>query len=365
MHIHSPLRWPRQKPVPAFTLVELLVVIAIIGILVALLLPAIQAAREAARRSECNNKLKQLGVANQNYHDTYKTLVFRKGGTGGSDANTSNCGRLSGFIPLLPYIEHQAMYEQILAGDTTYPKGGGPAGWNGWSVWDVSPPVLSCPSDAVVYNSTTTAKNNYAFSIGDSVGPANIYDQTNVRGIFSNAIGTKLADILDGTSNTIMMSERLKAAFGLTTVTAGQIEIGVGTASNIGATVYTSPSICFNQSDGKFFKAGVVVKGYFGSRWTDGQVERVGINTVLPPNAPGCVGNNNGNADSDLAIIPPTSRHPGGVNAVLADGSVRFISDSIDCGNLGVVQPATGPSNYGVWGSLGSKAGGEPTVKNL
>jgi len=89
-----------------FTLVELLVVIAIIGILVALLLPAIQAAREAARRTKCVNQLKQFGVAHHNYHDTFSAFVYRKGGTSGpSNDGTNNQFRRSGYISLLPFLQ--------------------------------------------------------------------------------------------------------------------------------------------------------------------------------------------------------------------------------------------------------------------
>src|SRR6188508_507353 len=100
----------------AFTLVELLVVIAIIGVLVALLLPAVQAAREAARRSQCSNALKQFGLALHQYADTYKVFPARRGGSVGSnDAArlTGNFSRLSAFVPLLPYIEQKPLFDSI------------------------------------------------------------------------------------------------------------------------------------------------------------------------------------------------------------------------------------------------------------
>lgn len=353
-----------------FTLVELLVVIAIIGILIALLLPAVQAAREAARRSQCTNHLKQLGLAIHNYHDTTKKIVPRKIGTGNAGGGTgapctaaphpNNCSRLSGFIPLLPFMEQTALYDQIQAGDPANNiQPGGPAGWAGWAVWDRHPVTLVCPSDPSVAASTqTVALHNYMFSIGDSVGPANLYDLVNVRGAFGCRSGFTFADITDGLSNTIFMSERCKAAFNNNSSLVNQYDIKIGQAGNV-AGLDTAPILCYAQATGNYFNAGIQVKGYSGTRWTDGQVERVGFNTVLPPNAPGCFANNNPNADSNMSVIPPTSRHPGGVNALMGDGSVRFISNTIDTGNLGVAQPTSGPSQYGVWGRLGSKAGGE------
>ena len=106
---------------------------------------------------------------------------------------------------------------------------------------------------------------------------------------------------------------------------------------------------------------GIEVKGRFGSVYHDGQVERSGFNTVLPPNGPSCAQDRNVNADSNHLVYPPSSHHPGGVNCLKADGSVTFYSDSIDTGNLTARQPNDGPSIYGVWGALGSKAGGDTT----
>ena len=363
-----------------FTLVELLVVIAIIGILVGLLLPAVQAAREAARRMQCSNNLKQLGLALFNYESAFKTFPPRKGGTGtgigfvGSNRTAHNGERLSAFVLLMPYYEQTAMYNQIQAGDSTGVTSfgvtapalgqmvapGGPAAWQSWSVWNRAPSNLQCPSDGPVFNApANTRQNNYAFSVGDTV--VNALNLTTPRGLFGLRVGCKIAEITDGTSNTISISEKLKASFNPSVAGANQFKNQIGIATGV-PNMTLSPGLCFTKSAGQYFIAGATVKGTFGSLWTDGQAERVGFNTVLAPNSPGCTNDTNTCcADAVNVVLPAGSNHTGGVNAAYADGSIHFISRSIDTGNVnsGIAQPISGPSLYGVWGSLGSKSGGE------
>ncbi len=350
----------------AFTLVELLVVIAIIGVLVALLLPAVQAAREAARRSQCVNNLKQLGLATHNYHDVYRAMPPRRGGTtgafitvNGDDRGNINGGRLSAFVVLLPFYEQQAMYDQIKAGGGT-PNSAphGRAAWQNWSPWNVAPSMLSCPSD---FGPQGPRAHSYALCVGDQTFHFNDNATTHQRGVFGR--WTTFADIRDGTSNTIMMSERLRTgnSGGITTTLRGQ-DIRLFIAREL-AGVQDQPNLCYTQVTGNHFIAGIVVKQRWGFHWTDGQLERVGFNTVFPPNAPSCTwqGSNPQNADNQHGVVPPTSGHPGGVNCLFADGSVSFVSDTINTGNLGVGTTGNygGRSHYGVWGALGSKAGGE------
>lgn len=338
-----------------FTLIELLVVIAIIAILIALLLPAVQQAREAARRSQCKNNLKQVGLALHNYHETFGRFIYRKGGTAGTGA-TGNNNRLSGWIGLLPYLDQAPLYQAIQAGNpaaaTPIPPGG-PQGWASWSVWNVQVPGLLCPSDT--YQRTNTIGNtNYAFSLGDSI--LNNRDSQNVRGMFAFRRCYKISDITDGASNTIMLSERVRADFGIGgRPGARSIE---GTQTSV-AGLNTSPAGCLATAASGVFVNPATVKGRFGSRWTDGQPERVGFTTVLAPNSPSCVSDGNVNADSTTNLLSASSRHTGGVHALLGDGAVRFISENIDTGATTAPEVTSGPSPYGVWGALGSREGGD------
>jgi len=363
-----------------FTLVELLVVIAIIGILIALLLPAVQAAREAARRSQCTNNLKQLGLGLHNYHDVNKVFVYRKGGTaGGGNSNRldGNYNRLSGFVPLLPFVEQAPYYQKIVAGDVAAGIWvGGPAPWSGWAGWNTPPAVYVCPSDPKPFNNPSQVRlNNYCFSVGDCASAVCCYgaasgttphirDYPNNRGVFNpqpqnwQSTHVGMHEIIDGTSNTILMSERLKTLFGrANNLGANTIDVRHGTAQEPG--ILTSPIACYGTASGSFFRNGVYVKGRFGCQWADGQMENVAFNTILPPNAPGCVDDTNGNSDSLNPLTPPSSFHPGGVNCLMGDASVRFISQTIDTGNLALPNVAIGQSPYGVWGALGSKGGRE------
>jgi prepilin-type N-terminal cleavage/methylation domain-containing protein len=360
-----------------FTLVELLVVIAIIGILVGLLLPAVQAAREAARRMQCSNNLKQWGLSLHNYHDTYRAFPPRRGGSaGGGDTRRfdGNYDRKSAYIALLAFMEQSALYNQIQAGGQVRTDGeviwpGGPAGWYNANAatcplnpFRAQIPATLCPSDQVQTNPNQQGKNSYAFCIGDSPGAASGNARWNVaasttRGLFGGSRNIKkMASLSDGTSNTIAMSERCWGGnLGIRTAT-GQ-DVRTATAVNV-ATVLTNPGSCYAAATGRNF-VGVQIKARFGFLWADGQAERVGFTTILPPNAPSCVFDGNVNADSQGGVLAASSYHTGGVNSVFGDGSVHFISDSIDSGNLSLPPVAGGPSPYGVWGALGSASGGD------
>ncbi|MGQ9821526.1 MAG: DUF1559 family PulG-like putative transporter, partial [Thermogutta sp.] len=272
---------------------------------------------------------------------------------------------------ILPFIEQRAMYDQIAAGDPTGATNGGtpvaphgPRGWQGWSVWNDSPDGLLCPSDNG-YPDKRGRYNSYAFSIGDQI--ENIRDAQDVRGMFATVRTYSMADVTDGTSNTIAMSERIvhgrgvgNSSGGSTAYTAKGIEHVMAIVKGVGG-LRTTPINCRPMTDGKYYIAGQTLNSPTGIAWTDGQPPYVGFNTVLPPNDPSCSEDTSGWGDQVHVVLPPTSRHPGGVNALYVDGSVHFISSTIDTGNLaaGVTQTASGPSLYGVWGALGSKAGGE------
>lgn len=345
-----------------FTLIELLVVIAIIAILVALLLPAVQQAREAARRSSCKNNLKQLGVALHNYHDVYNVFPYRSGGTGACAStgtyNDGNCSRLSGFYSLLPFIEQNALFDAIAAGDPGLGiSPGGPAPWQNWPVWtEPVIPALLCPSDPGL-NVTPNRSNSYVFCVGDNAIGVNT---ASVRGMFGRNTRVSFKDILDGTSNTVAMSEHVRADFAVTP-DGNRARVRHGIVNSVSDDPLT-PNACRATVVNGFFAAGLPVKGRHGASLWDGQAERCAFGTILPPNQPSCASGDNASADNPTAILTASSEHKGGVQVLMADGAVRFVSENINSGNGGVAPPtgAAGEmSPYGVWGALGTRAGGE------
>lgn len=339
----------------AFTLVELLVVIAIIGILVALLLPAIQSAREAARRADCSNRLKQLGVAFHNYHDTYNALPWMRGSAVWGTRNTvpvGNEGTINGLVGLLPFMEVNALYDEItspFAGPPLTNPYGPPRDFFWYPPWCAAVPALTCPScpEGIAYNAAALGRRNYALCLGDMI--ANNHNATNNRGVFGYLSATKFRDITDGTSNTLLMAEKANA------VNALDVR-GLG-ANNV-AGLNTNPSICMTRAAGGMYLPGVTVQSArtLGSLWHNGLAPFVGFTTVLPPNAPTCLVDNWGDS---WGVYSASGYHPGGVMALLADASVRFVAETIDTGNIAAAEIASGPSPYGVWGALGTRSGSE------
>jgi len=353
----------------AFTLVELLVVIAIIGVLIALLLPAVQQAREAARRIQCTNNLKQMGLAVHNYADTFGAFPPKRAGTQQGDCDNKNSEFGSGLMRLFPFIEQNALYEQWGSeqtfGGRNFPAWG-PCPWgshdDGYIPYQVQIDALVCPSDGIATGFSGTADKgatNYMMSVGDTIsrdGARGANDSRDSRGIFGNRDAKiTFASIVDGTSNTTMFSERLHGSQ-LTN------QVGRGVASP-GYDPMSGPDICFtavDPSNPSQFASGANPKNWAG-RYDHGSASHIGFNTVLPPNAPAC--GNDGNDNATDAVLPPSSNHPGGALVAFGDASVSFITETIDTGDTSLPPVDSGPSPYGVWGALGSRDGGESAQK--
>ena len=359
-----------------FTLVELLVVIAIIGILVGLLLPAVQAAREAARRMQCTNNLKQLSLAQHNHHDAYKKFSpsFADPRWKTSTNNTGNWARLSYLTSTLPYIEQTALYEQIapfiIAGGSPWTEGltAGSSPNERPNPFKTELPAFRCPSDGIALSTGNMRPTNYVCNRGD------IYlntDNHEWRGVFAHGEQGK-ADfgfLTDGSSNTIMLSEQV---IGFQSGTADKELAIAGTATGVysgagGAPWNPSSCLARRGPNGTILGAAQNSSANTGwgkgRRWGDAANAYSGFFTILPPNGLTCAGDN---AEHN-AMPAAASRHTGGVNVAMCDGSLRFVSQSIDTGNLSQEhnEPAsnprkyTGRSKWGVWGALGSANGGE------
>ncbi len=391
----------------AFTLVELLVVIAIIGTLVALLLPAVQAAREAARRMQCANKFKQLGLALHEHESTYgafpglshqKAIKSRKPDTNPNDTDNrdgfgeANMQRVNGFVMLLPFLDQAALYD--MEANRINPTNGADGAWTCWvwnweyyitrgggpSAWTYTVEALLCPSDSGnardEYRGTelTRKPTNYRMCRGDLLA---IYsDKRDIRGLFGrqDIFEKSFSAIEDGSSHTIAFSEaavgsegaRLQLKGGIGVVDISVTKEGRYPSTTIEKeTATVNPTNFYTILDGangilasKAEDAGRNPWDYSGGRWADANHRYSSFHTFMPPNGPSGAQKHN----EYWVVMAASSFHPGGVNVCLADGSVRFVPDTVDTGGLrtgATVTFGAGESPFGVWGAMGTIAGSE------
>ena len=391
--MNSHFTFNRKRPV-GFTLVELLVVIAIIGVLIALLLPAIQAAREAARRMQCSNIFKQVGVALHNYHDVSKAFpagAYKFGNynwdTMSSAAATPQTGPFAGgygnhpmntTLALLPYLEQQVRYDAIR--ERAFSTVSASANYSISVRYAENSGKISailCPSDA---NSTlpgyageepAIARSSIVYCMGEGMGNLDApYMHTSYRtsptrrcedrGMFHPFMWHSIATCDDGTSNTLGASERCQTERGQDDKVKVGLYVGTSAMRETDTGNYPSsmiPNLCLQNAPKASDRATLnnFVSGHWpGGIFYSGRPAYNSFHAVLPPNSPSCQSDVNA-----VMVISATSYHPGGVNVVMMDASCRFVSDTIDTGDLSKKRPLQGKSPYGVWGGLGTPSGGE------
>lgn len=322
----------RIAPRSGFTLIELLVVVSIISLLLQLLLVATQEAREAARRFSCANNLKQIGLALANYESTLGAYPFGVGGGGPKDL----VARWSPQSQLLPFMEQQPLFNSLNFSSVSWMKDTPIGLLNNTALKTVVSGFL-CPSDPDEIGDQEdplwTAHNSYRANAGTL--PYNLLnDSPDRRGLnngpFYYQSSTRSASVVDGLSNTAFFSERCLGTPEFIDPLADYYFQSKGALE----ACRTSPGLTARFSGNLEWS---------GQRWADGNVFYTRYHHILTPLSPSCLLGGSQDYNSPV-LVSSTSRHPGGVNLLLGDGSVRFAKETI---------------SLSVWQALGTVSGGE------
>jgi prepilin-type processing-associated H-X9-DG protein len=374
-------------------LIELLVVISIIAVLIALLLPAVQSAREAARRAQCSNNLKQIGLAMHNYHTSADR--FPQGHAESASQlqyapGSNNCGAAkcyagwtewSAQAEMLPYIEQGPVYNAINFGFCGGFDYGQQCNGTAWTSVITS---FLCPSDNNAglggkpnFGDSPPNINSYKGSVGTTSlagwnnGPGYAScqpDPLNINGgnpgctpystgLFTYWLAYGVKDCTDGASNTVAFSESLvgdpnnlsvfRRNNSVTGVTGAQVADVQDVSSFLNAT--PSPLITALQACNAAYKLGTPTSNLNGCRWGWGATTMTLFHTIVTPNSKdyqwnSCRSSCPGCGPDDSSYSNAQSNHPGGVNVLFADGSCRFVKDGIQ---------------MRIWMALGTRANGE------
>jgi len=341
----------------AFTVLELLVVIGVMALLVAILMPAIQHAREAARRATCRNNLKQLGLALHNYDSTYNCFppgnhAGWKGVRGGGESG------ISALTMLLPYLDQRALYNSI---NFEHPASQGDDPNRPWhsaapyfgqfvnsTAYFSQVTAFLCPSDSLENHpghrgvGSTSYAGNYssAYQVQGSDGVLFWSDQGQVR----------ISNITDGTSQTVAMSEWIRGDDDDELLSdrsdVFQLPTDLSRPNQFDQFVESCRSIRPNYRNAV---GGFRHWSYRGEYWILGDVGRTLYNHVLPPNSISCTHRGRIFGEFLPGAIGASSWHPGGVHVLTCDGSVRFVQEVI---------------HLPVWRALASRSGGESLGKD-
>jgi prepilin-type N-terminal cleavage/methylation domain-containing protein/prepilin-type processing-associated H-X9-DG protein len=333
----------RRSSRTGFTLIELLVVIAIIAVLIGLLLPAVQKVREAASRMKCSNNLHQLGLALHNYESGRGRFPPLYPGSAPGSTAFDYKYTWSVLAQLNPYLEQTNIYNTMDLMQPMYDATNLITARNQFAVVQVVS-IFLCPSDrgqpvSSAYGVTNMGPTNYVACHGSGLSGGGYGSPVGGDGVFPAVSGVRFTDITDGTSNTAAMSEST-----------------LGDGAEISPTRPGDETVAYKYlgytgtlpGDSNCAGSPPLWNGYNrrGFMWASGEARCVSYNHYYPPNSRNydCIANDPTATYVSVGYRAARSRHTGGVNLLLADGSVRFVNNGVD--------PTT-------WRSIGTRAGGE------